>query len=64
MIWKVPRSCPSGIVFSNQDLSVAIVIPSKTAPAINFQATAAEVLLGKSSSWPGIARIIIRKTIR
>jgi hypothetical protein len=31
MIWKVPPSCPSGIVFANQDLSVAIFISSKTA---------------------------------
>jgi hypothetical protein len=34
---------PSGIIFSNQDLPVAIFIPSKTRRAINFQATAAEV---------------------
>jgi len=33
---------PAGIIFSNQDLPVAIFIPSKTTRAIKFKANAAE----------------------
>jgi hypothetical protein len=55
---------PSGIIFSNQDLPVAIFIPSKTTRAMNFQSTAAEALSKNLRAGAGIGSIMVCKTVR